>query len=404
MRINKKIMKKKYSYLRRCFVKVEEKPNRLIIDKAKWLNNVDSPVMLMIDDLANSWYGGNEKKRWVYGGDWGGGLGKKGSAISFLEENLLKHHSDVKVTFFAVAGKINIGIKNNGFTFSGPLNFGNETTAFFRKLNDSDRFEIAYHGYNHGISGARKKDFVQEWEGFKSIEQAIEQINKGKDIFKEVFGKYPSGGKYGGWKYNELADESIDRSRFIWWCRDFMPRDISGKIHDSYYEPRFFGEEFVLAIPSTIHGFHWNKKQIDTLINKKQIISIEEHIASKRPDGLIQTPNIIDDIDELNGLFNYLRNKKVWYATGTEIAEYFLARTYSTIYDIKKDNFKIRYTGKHKEPFLTLLLDFRYNPSMKKLQILTPFNEIVECVQENDSDLYKANVKVMNGVYKVLIK
>ncbi len=358
--VMKKILdkiKKRYFHSRNSYMHSGDKPKRLIIEKAKWFNNADSPVMLMIDDLANAWYCTNGTKTWDHGGDWGGGLDRSGSVISFLREKLLKDFPEVRVTFFAVAGRISQYTHHQPFTYAEALDANEEAKAFFKKMCDDDRFEIAYHGFDHGTPGTNTEGFVQEWRGFGSVDDACEQISRGKEIFKEVLGEYPKGGKYGGWQYNDLADESIDRSSFSWWCRDWMPRDTLGRVCDGYYEPQFFGHNFVVALPSTIHGFYWSKHQIDKLIEKKQIISIEEHIAPLRPDGRIQTPNVIDDIHELTALFRYLRGKKVWHATGTDIANYFVAFTRSVIYDVTEDSFKIRYSGRAERPPLTLRLD-----------------------------------------------
>lgn len=399
-------LRKKYSHFRNAYIQAEEKPKRLIIEKTKWFNNADSPVMLMIDDLANAWHSKDGNELWDPGGDWGGGLNKENSTIRFLTEKLVNNFPEIKITFFAVAGKLGLCTKSERFTFAEPLNFSDESRMFFNVLNENGKYEIAYHGFDHGIPGDKKEDFMQEWKGFKSVEEACEQIQKGKDIFKDVFHMYPSGGKYGGWKYNELADESIDRSGFLWWCRDWMPRDISNRRDDSYYDPQFFGNNFVVALPSTVHGFLWNKKQINRLLEKKQIISIEEHIASVRPDGLVQTPNVIDDINELKSLFTYLRNKNVWYSTGTEIAKYFIAYSFTTIHDIKFDGFKIKYDGHIREPIITLVIDcqsFHENNKRPVKKIILPDgNKIKDLLYlDNKKHVIRVNIPVQNGNYHI---
>ena len=385
----------------------EERPKRLIIEKAKWRNNADSPVMLMIDDLANAWHKKDGNAIWDFGGDWGGGKFKDGSALSFLKKKLLTDYSEIRTTFFAIAGKISQYTYDDPFSFAESLCFNEESKGFFRELNENDRFEIAYHGYSHGTPGKNTEDFLQEWRGFQSVQEACEQIERGKAIFKEVFGRYPSGGKYGGWEYNRFADESIDQSGFLWWCRDWMQRDVRSRIRDSYYEPQLFGENLVVALPSTVHGFFWNKKQIDTLLQKKQVISIEEHIAPVRPDGLRQSPNIIDDINELRRLFCYLRKKNVWYATGTEVAEYFIAFSFTTIYDIKQDSFKIRYTGRVPSPILTLILDRRsldFKDEAESVKMVLPDgNELdnLSCLDHKE-DSFCVNIPVQNGTYRII--
>jgi hypothetical protein len=113
----------------------------------------------------------------------------------------------------------------------------------------------------------------------------------------------------------------------------------------------------VVSLPSTVHGFFWDRRQIDVLLARRQVISIAEHIAPVRPDGLVQTPNIFDDMGELRRLYTYLRGKDVWHATGSEIAAYVIARERSLIYDVTKTGFSIRYDGPVDRPQLTLRLD-----------------------------------------------
>ncbi len=398
-------IRKHYFHLRSSLLSSNKKPNRLIIEKAKWYNNADSPVMFMIDDFANAWHSKNGNNSWDQGGDWGGGLSKRGSVFSFLMENLLDDFPEVKVTFFVVAGKISHYTNGHPFSFAEPLDFSEESRAFFRKVSDDDRFEIAYHGYNHGTPGQRTEDFIQEWRGFHSVEEACYQTEKGMEIFKDVFGRYPSGGKYGGWDYNHFADESVDRSFFLWWCRDWTPRDRKDRVHDGYYEPQFFGRNWVVALPSTIHGFFWSKGQIDKLIEKKQIISVEEHIAPIRPDGRIQTPNIIDDHHELRSLFSYLRGKNVWYAMGTEIAKYFIGYSQSIIYDARGDSFKIKYHGKVDNPILTLIIDCTAicSPEKPLIEVVPPDGIPLPGNQIIPGKNYRhmVNLPVTNGKYSI---
>jgi len=355
-RIKSKI-RKRYSTLRSSLQPPVDRPLRLVVEKARWYGNAASPVVLMIDDLANAWHSREGKDTWDRGGDWGGGHDGEGSVARFIKDNLLDVFPELHVTFFTVAGRISHYTEGHPFTFAEPMNFDEESRNFFRALNDNDRIELAYHGYDHGTPGRTLDDFVQEWMRFSSVKEACEQTEKGLKIFEDVLGARPLGGKYGGWSYNDLADESIDRSGFSWWCRDWMPRDTSGVVMDGYYEPRFFGENLVVALPTTVHGFHWQKAQLDRLIERGQIISIEEHIAPVRPDGLVQSPNVYDDISELQGIYRYLRGKDVWHATCSEVAEYFTAYSRSLVYDMKKDGFRIEYDGRPAAPLLTIIID-----------------------------------------------
>jgi hypothetical protein len=132
---------------------------------------------------------------------------------------------------------------------------------------------------------------------------------------------------------------------------------VAGLIPDNYYEPQFFGSNLVVSLPSTVHGHLWDRRQIDLLLARRQVISVAEHIAPLRSDGLIQTPNVVDDVGDLCSLFRYLRGKDVWYATGSEIASYVVARERSLVYDVTQEGFSLRYEGRIERPLLTLCVD-----------------------------------------------
>lgn len=332
-------------------------PKRLVVKKAAWLNDALSPVVLMVDDLTNAWHSHSNGGQWEHGGDWGGGLDRPGSALRFLEDRLMKSFPEARVTFFTVAGPISSYTRHQPFRYSAPLDADASSRAFFSTLASDPRFELAYHGYNHGTPGECTAGFVQEWRGFASHQAAVTQTKEGLSIFARATGSVPQGGKYGGWEYNDLADDAVDASGFTWWCRDWMPRDVTTGIADEYYEPQFFGRNRVVALPSTVHGHFWDPRQIDRLLAHQQLVSIEEHIAPLRPDGLIQTPNIVDDIDDLRRLYRYLRGKNVWHANGSAIASYVIARERTLIHDVTRDGFSIAYDGRVERPLLTLLID-----------------------------------------------
>ena len=350
-------LRKSWHLLRRRVGAGAGTSERLTIEKAKWLNDARSPAMLMVDDLTNAWHSRLNEDVWEQGGDWGGGLRKHGSALRFLDDRLLRDFPEVKVTFFTVAGPISAYTHHQPFSHAAPLDEHDESRRFFRSLVEDPRFELAYHGFNHGNPGARTQDFVQEWRGFQSVEAAVTQTRKGLDVFSRATGVFPSGGKYGGWDYNDFAEEAVNECGFFWWCRDWTPRDVTGRVSDDYYEPQFFGRNLVVALPSTVHGHFWDRRQIDLLLARRQVIAIAEHIAPVRPDGLIQTPNIVDDMGELRRLFRYLGGQDVWYATGSEIASYVVARERSLVYDVTREGFSLRYEGRVERPKLTMRVD-----------------------------------------------
>jgi len=381
-------------------------PHRLVVKKAAWLHDARSPVMLMVDDLTNAWHNHAGGDRWQAGGDWGGGHDAPGSALRFLEERLLRPFPEVRVTFFTVAGPISAYTHNQPFSYAAPLDADPESRAFFRGLATDGRFELAYHGHNHGTAGDTTERFVQEFQGFPSASAALAQTKRGLDTFARAIGAMPRGGKYGGWAYNALADGAIDDCGFLWWCRDWTPRDVAARIPDDYYEPQFFGRNLVVALPSTVHGHFWDRRQVDVLLARRQLIAIEEHIAPVRPDGMIQTPNIVDDMDDLRRLYQYLRSKPVWHATGTEIASYVIARERALIYDVTRSGFSIRYDGRVDRPLLTLVVGAAAvcSPAAPFIELIAPDGVAIDSsAYAFDTETYRhrVTVPVMQGRYQV---
>jgi len=366
--------RRSWHHLRRRMGRDLTTPNRLIVQKAAWLHGASSPVVLMIDDLTNAWHNRAGGDRWEPGGDWGGGLDGAGSALECLENGLLRDYPEARATFFTVAGPISAYTHDQPFSYAAPMDADAASARFFRSVAADPRFELAYHGHNHGTPGADTERFVQEWRGFPTPAAAAAQTRRGLDTFIRTIGTRPRGGKYGGWDYNEFADQVVDESGFLWWCRDWMPRDVAGRIADDYYEPSFFGPHQVVALPSTVHGHFWDRRQIDLLLARRQIIAIEEHIAPVRPDGRVQTPNIVDDMEDLRRLYEYLRGRNVWHANGTDIASYVIARERTFVYDVTRDGFSVEYAGRVQRPALTFVVDCAAvcSPERPLIEVVTP--------------------------------
>lgn len=332
-------------------------PDRLLLKKLQWFHGADSPVLFMIDDLTNAWCleDAGEPGRPAY--DWGGKHQNKISIIQFLHEKLFTDFPKIKTTYFTVVGEMFSFNRKSHFGGAFPITHDQAALDFFRSLQTSENSEIAYHGVHHGIPQERSEDYIQEWKSFQNLEQALNTIDAGKTIYREAFGHNPMGGKYCGYQKNAFSDESIAKSGFTWWCRDWTPCDVSGKSPDYLYDLEFFGaKDKVVSIPSTIHGKNWTRSQVETLLSRNQVISIQEHISPMRPDGRVQTPNIVDDINDLRELFNYLRNKNVWFTTCSELAHYFIGYTHSLFYNFKKSSFQVEYTGTLDEPVITIIL------------------------------------------------
>ncbi|GAB6168177.1 hypothetical protein JCM1393_06370 [Clostridium carnis] len=343
------------------------------VEICKWKNNSNSPVIFMIDDLANSWVDVNKDSKVNLSEDWGFWRESENSSIRYLEENILSVNDEIKVTFFVPVGERVGIIKNSDIPmYSYPINHDEESKKFFKKLHFNKRYELAYHGITHGEVSDIGQNFKQEWQLYTSYNEACDKVRQGMDIFKDAVTVYPLGGKYCGYQSNEFSDNSIDKNEFLWWCRYCnMETEKSDKSKPnskwlygedynfiSNMDIKYFGENKVIDIPTTLNGGIFTsilnsntftfkalikkilkkiilKKKLDTidrLINNNLVISIQEHISPARNDGKIQYPNIFTDSKSLKYIFEYLKKKNVWYCTGTELASYVYYR----------DNLKIK--------------------------------------------------------------
>lgn len=382
------------------------------IQICKWYDDADSPVLFMVDDLANVWVDTNGNGQVDLEEDWGYAKNNENSSFRFLNSVILKDKQELKITFFTPVG-IRVGMIENPKikSISKMLNCDEDSKEFFRSINDSSRFEIAYHGTTHGRVGKTNLDFIQEWELFNSLEEAVNKIYYGREIYKEVFGEYPKGGKYCGYEINEFSDESIDNTGFLWWCR-YWNRGKTNENPLTNFDIKTFGKNNVYDIPSTIDGsllngiLHPNKHkllkkllrnllirlklhQLDFLLKNKLVISIQEHMAPSRDDGRRQSPNIFDDKESLNYIFEYLKSKRVWYCTGSELAEYVHTRQNINIIILDQDSFKIDILNK-----VNGLLSIKLPNDVNFIK--SP-NGII--VKKNDGCF---NVEIMRGKYLII--
>ena len=394
----------------------------LSVKIAKWYANVASPVMFMIDDFCNRWVDLNGNGKVDLGEDWGYAKDKPLSSFNFLKATFLEKYPHLKVTFFTPVGKrCSIIDPPLCESYSAPINENEDTKEFFNSIHQHQQFEIAYHGLTHGIPGRTAQDFRQEWETFYTVQEAIAQIEKGKRIYADTFGEYPKGGKYCGYKYNDFADESINQTGFMWWCRDWNrgPKHIVDEIR---FEPKYFGVNNVIDIPSTLEGSlftikkkrnrieHFAKKVvkplwiktklklIKELLKNRQLISIQEHIAPSRVDKKRQSPNIFDDRESLYIIFDFLKNRNVWYATGTEIAEYFDTRENTKLLEINNDCFLVKYNGPLLNPALTIIINIDKFPGNQRIEVVAPNGQISKSFAYCGSG-YIVNLKIANGIY-----
>jgi hypothetical protein len=407
------------------------------IEICKWYNNANSPVLFMVDDFANVWIDTNGNGEVDLEEDWGYAKNSKNSSFNFLNEVILKDYPDLKVTFFTPVGVRAGMIKNSRIkTISKMINCDVETKSFFKSVNDNPKYEIAYHGTTHGKACNNVYDFKQEWELFNSLDEAVKTINMGQEVYKDVFGYYPLGGKYCGYKINEFSDKSIDNTDFLWWCRFWnkgLIEDENCIIGGMDLNPltnldiKIFGVNNVIDIPSTLYGglftgiftpniktikgiaklilrkYLINKKlkEIQYLLKNKLVISIQEHISPttnvphESEDFGRQTPNIFDDEKSLKYIFNYIKDKNVWYCTGTELAEYYYMRENIEVLWEGKDMFKMNFPKEKTIINKKISITFDED-SIKKVVLPSGIN--IGC----QNNIF--NITVMDGSYKVIRK
>ncbi|WP_179231909.1 hypothetical protein [Paenibacillus cineris] len=396
------------------------------IELCKWYNGAASPVLFMIDDLANAWVDTNSNGKVEWGEDWGFFRNEDQSSFRFLEERILREYPDVKVTFFVPVGcRVGMVIEPQLTMVSEPINATEDSRAFFRFIHHHPNYELAYHGTTHGVPGRLAADFRQEWASFGSLDEALQRIGEGLHIFEDAAGARPLGGKYCGYTSNEFSDESINSSGFTWWCR-YWNRGLESGISDptfgtdpdplTNYDIKRFGSRGVIDIPSTVNGALLNGafgsvrspkgavkrmlrktyirqklRSVDALMEHQLVISIQEHIAPSRDDGKRQSPNIFDDSASLIQLFSYLKGKNVWYCTGSELADYVNTRDHSVIEHMADGRFKLRHEMEHRGR--TLSLRSRDLPSFR---LRLPDGTSVQAVNG------VVNIPVLPGEYTVM--
>lgn len=405
------------------------------IEICKWYSGADSPVLFMIDDFANVWIDADNNGRIDLEEDWGYWKDSENSSFKFLNDVILKDYSEVKVTFFTPVG-LRAGMVQNSPVklISKMINCDIETKKFLKEINNNSKYEIAYHGTTHGKAGSSADKFKHEWELFNSTSEAVETINGGREVYKEVFGNYPRGGKYCGYKANQFSDESIDMTGFLWWCR-FWNRGLAENKNCSIggndlnpltnLDIKTFGKNNVIDIPSTLYGglftgifntdikslkgiaklvlrkylIYRKLKEMRWLLKNRLVISIQEHISPvsnmpRESDGWArQTPNIFDDEKSLKYIFDYFKDKNVWYCTATELAEYYYMRENIEIILEGENTFKINFTGEK-------------NIINRKISVIFYEGDVKEIILPNGSIIFGYNnvfnIDVMHGNYQVI--
>ena len=342
----------------------------LVVGIADWPDDATSPVCLMVDDLTDGWIDRDGSGAPRGRNDWGAGMDVAGSSFRALTDGLLSEFPEVRVTFFVPVARVE-DVRPARFRCEfRPVDQRPEFASFLRALDADPRFECAYHGKEHGRPGPTGADYVPEFELHGSVPEALSALRAGEQIWKGVFGASPAGGKYPAYARGRHGDDAVDLARYAWWCRRW-DRGLAASDDPAAFQPRFFGENDVVDVPSTLHGglmtppslrgtgprglaYYgivrlrarvWLDAQLDALLARRAVVSVQEHITSSRPDGLSQTPNLYDDRATLRRVFRRLRDRHVWHATCGEIAAYYRTRERTRIQVRSGSSFEVRRDG-----------------------------------------------------------
>jgi hypothetical protein len=374
----------------------------------------------MIDDLSDAYINIYKES---YKNDWGYFCDNDNSSYSFLQKNLLKHFSDIKITFFVPYLKHNV-INDNTVQEFKKYDIGERKEFIeFLLLLQKQGHEISHHGSNHGkyineTNLTTFNNFKHEWELFDSIDKGVNITNKGKEIFHKYLNKPINGGKFCGYKLIDNSLKIIDKCDFHYWCKDvnYITKN---------YNYAFFGQNNVISFPTNFAGNSFvrlsyitgdkrkdSKKKIlkilqpfynilqynnlNKLYKDGHIISIQEHISPSTSSGITQSANIVSDIESLNKIYNFLSKKSIWYATCDEISKYIYTKE-NSILSIKNKNIIIEFNNYKNLDNNTISL-----VSNSPFKIKDKFGN--ELVSEINNKKFVINIPITNGknIYKVV--
>jgi len=407
---------------------VQEARPEAAVRIAEWPGDAVSPVCLMVDDLTDGWIDADGRGIASGRNDWGHGLDGPGSSFRTLRDGLLREFPEVHVTFFVPVDRAPDVEPGRFACHYQAIDRRPEFVRFLREIAANPRFELAYHGREHGRPGPTPADYVPEFELHASAAEALSALRAGGQIWKSVFGTPPPGGKYPAYARGPHADIGVDLAGFTWWCRQW-DREFAAPDDPAAFRPRFFGEHDVVDVPSTLHGglltppslrtltlrslpYHllfrvrartWLDEQLDGLLATRSVITVQEHITSSRPDGDVQTPNVYDDIRSLRHIFSRLRRERVWHATCGEIADYFRARERTRLRSLSRRAFLVS-TAAAGEPLAPLSLRLHGLRVGERFRLRGPTGERASPIvgRDNGRTCVTAPLPLEPGRYEIL--
>ena len=354
--------------------------NLLAAAPARWPRDAQAAVALMVDDLTDGWIDHDRSGRPTGANDWGHALDGPGSSFAFFRDGLLREHPEIRTTFFVPVDRVEDVRPAHHPAHFRRIDERPELVDFLRRVHADARFECAYHGLEHGRPGRAAPDYVPEFATYETVDAAMAGLEAGRAVWRGVFGEDPAGGKYPAYTSGPHGDAAIDAAGFLWWCRRF---DGAAPTEDPLaLSPRFFGERGVLDLPSTVHGGLLTQPRPQTLsmrsvaaravlgvrarlrlrtlltslLARRGVITVQEHITWTRPDDTRQTPNLRDDVPTLRAIFSALRGHDVWHATCGDIARYVEARERTLLRALPGGRLLVEYPGRQAAPAVALAL------------------------------------------------
>ncbi|MFA0015786.1 hypothetical protein AB4391_20905 [Vibrio lentus] len=321
---------------------------------SSWLDSCQAPSVLMIDDLSDAYV---DKYREPYKNDWGYLTDQTGGCFDYISKNLLSKYPHIKISFFVPYLRHNV-IKDSSNVIKYDIADREEFISFLNQLVQLGH-EVCCHGSNHGMYIDGK--WFQEWDLFESQDEANTMVKKAKEYFYNNFDFRISGGKYCGYKYNEYSDVSIAFGDFKYWCKDArldlksdikendngfleFPTNIAGNVFVKYlYKKEVIWKDILSKILFPLQYFKNRKstRELRCAITLGKIISIQEHYSPSTTRGLVQSCNVISDIESLQRIYSILSDYDIWYATCEEVTDYYSLRESSSIV-VSHDNINVR--------------------------------------------------------------
>jgi len=291
----------------------------------KWPDNARAAVVLMIDDLTDG-YLDIDGSGLNASCDWGRGCRQDGSVFSLFEERFLAARPDVAYTVFLPVAEHAIGLVECSYERSVRSAFEDDEFKELLRYIVASGNEIAYHGHHHGSPSPTLDTATwrreHEWVGHDEYRDVIASDIR---LIESELGVKVRGGKSPGYDYDQRLIELLDTLPLDYWAFDYDPGRSDCRLHGhlidfpcNFAGSRFSGTRGLLGLPRRLRA----EGELRRVIELGGIVSIQEHFLSTRPDGARQTPNIHDDLDSLNRIFDYLEGFDLWYATCAQVAEH----------------------------------------------------------------------------------